>query len=327
MNKFKLPLDLPKIAVVVPTIRPQDMEKFIRRWQWLFWKHKARLFVVNDGDKPTVQEIEFLDEHEHRELKTYRPGDVASNHRHWLFNKNDGVRNLGFLAALKSLEQLETIITLDDDVFPYVPSDPIASHLSALQLRVPINWFTTAQFKDRPEPAYMRGFPYGVREEAEVLVSHGVWEGIHDWDGPTQLVCGNRPVTFYRGPVPTGCLTPVCGMNLAFKVEALPYLYFAPMGRKLGVQRFADIWMGTELKRWLDGRTKAMVTGYSTVYHERQSNVLNNLEQEAAGIKMNETIWRGAVAGKNQIGDYQRLYLKGRNAWQAAIEEIKGIPF
>ncbi len=275
------------IAVVVPTIREEQFKVFRKAWGPLFQKHEVSLFPVFDGEP-----VKFLEAYTEPGAAVLRTG-VPDEWKDVIFNLNDGVRNLGFLSALKSMgKRLDVIITLDDDVFPYNGNDPIEEHIEALYTsdgysrRVPISWFSSAS-------EYMRGFPYGVREEAEVWVSHGVWQGVHDYDGPTQLVNGVKPATFYRGPIPKGCLTNLCGMNLAFRVEALPYMYFSPMGKALGVQRFGDIWMGLRLKRNLDSANKAIVSGYSTVFHSRMSNVLENLEQEARGIKWNEALWQG----------------------------------
>ena len=259
---------LTRIAVVVPTVRPERLAEFLERWKWLFDRHRCRLVVVHHGEPPRVESTDALRDGLNTEWHSQGPEHVCQHHAEWLFYHTDAVRNIGFLAALKRWPDTQVILTLDDDVYPELDTDPIEDHLEALQMRVPISWFSTAS-------EYMRGFPYGVRSEAEVVVSHGVWSGVHDYDGPTQLVNGVKLATFYRGPVPKGCLTPVCGMNLAFKVSVLPWVYFAPMGRGMdgvpvGYHRFADIWMGIGLKRELDRTGQAMVSGYSRVFHSRE---------------------------------------------------------
>jgi reversibly glycosylated polypeptide/UDP-arabinopyranose mutase len=140
----------------------------------------------------------------------------------------------------------------------------------------------------------MRGFPYAVREEAPVWVSHGVWRNIPDLDAPTQLVLGSRPyVDYYRGVVPKGVLFPVCGMNLAFRREALPLAYWCPCKRLPGAERFDDIWMGIHMKRGLDAAGAALVTGFAECIHTRLSDTFANLRQEAVGIGLNERYWQG----------------------------------
>jgi hypothetical protein len=282
----------------------------------LFQRHEVELFQVCDGEKVALCRYIYVADGVNG-TETFRPNNVVKKPDRFLFNFNDGVRNIGFLAALKLVKDLDVILTLDDDVYP-AGNDPIQEHLDALNQRVPISWFSTAS-------EYMRGFPYGVRSEAEVWVSHGVWNGVHDYDGPTQLVNGVKPATFYRGPIPRGVYTPVCGMNLAFKVKALDHLYFAPMGREIGFQRFADIWMGMRLVEALDVAGAAMVSGYSMVEHRRASNVFSNLEQEASGIVFNEKLWDTKAAGT--ITEAQRSYFHFYNKclaqWKAAILEIK----
>jgi hypothetical protein len=318
------------IAVIVPTIRPEQIEKFREDWRQVFHYHDVVLIEVHDGDQPSVQTY-FYNQRKFEFPPDKGPvtSDIPEEWAELIYNRTDAVRNFGFLYALQNVPKLMTILTLDDDVFPdpNSPYDPIQQHLDALYAHyvrkgervftqnryVPISWFSTAS-------EYMRGFPYGIRREAEVWVSHGVWEGVHDYDGPTQLVNGIKPATFYKGPIPKGCLSPICGMNLAFKKEALPYVYFAPMGKELGVQRFADIWMGINLKRYCDHLNKAIVTGYSVVEHTRMSNVLNNLEQEARGI-----IWNESMDGPNftpEQVEYLKLWEDRRDKWLNLVDKM-----
>lgn len=291
------------LAIVVPSNRPEQLGRFLESWQPLIEKHQAGLITVLDGDVPRVRYDQW-------EAPAFAcvPGVEK-----FLCTGTDSVRNIGFLVAKKLMRDLKVIITLDDDVFPD-GNDPIQEHLDALAMRVPISWFSTAS-------EYMRGFPYGIRSEAEVWVSHGVWTGVHDYDAPTQLVTGMRPATFYRGPVPRGALTPVSGMNLAFRVEALPHVYFAPMGERVGYGRFGDIWMGIGLVRALDAAGAALVSGYSTVRHMRASNVFRNLAQEATGLGFNERFWMGdAEPGMEQ--DYLALYELSKRAWEGALQWV-----
>jgi len=278
-----------KIAVVVPTIRIECLQRFGEAWGSLFNKYNVERIYVYDGDKPCIQ----------------HNGEVRELESDLVYNYNDGVRNLGFLYIAQNLPEVEYIVTLDDDTTPY--RDTIADHISALNMRVPLHWMSTASL-------YVRGIPYNVREEAEVVLSHGVWHGVADWDAPTQLVLGNRPLSFYRGGIPKGVFYPLCGMNIAFKRKMLPYMYYAPMGKKIGLDRFADIWCGIESKKVIDENNWAVVTGYSAVNHERASNVWKNLQKEAKGLELNENYGQD---------DYFKLYEERRTAWRDTILKLQ----
>ena len=256
-----------KIAVVVPSHKPELTESFLKEWSELFNKHKVEFILVVDGDTPYIQ---------HNNERIDISSDLVSNHC-------AGVRQLGFIYIAKHLHDIDVIITLDTDVSPI--GDTIQDHLDALNQRVPISWLSTAS-------DYMRGFPYGVREEAPVMLSHGVWEGNYDWDAPSQLLKKNK-VDFYKGVIPKGIFTPICGMNIAFKRESLPYIYFAPVGQYKGAERFDDIWMGLEVIKDFAKLNWAIVTGYAKVNHLRASNVFTSLEKEAVGIRKNEEYWKG----------------------------------
>ncbi|MEX2052791.1 MAG: hypothetical protein WD898_01030, partial [Candidatus Paceibacterota bacterium] len=152
-----------KIAVVVPSHKQELTDLFLSKWQTLFDKYGVEFILVNDaGDTPHI-------EHKGKIIKL--ESDLVSN-------KCAGVRQLGFLYIAQSLPEVEYILTFDTDTEPI--GDPIQDHINALNMKVPISWLSTANVP-------MRGFPYGVRTEAIVMLSHGVWEGVPDYVAPTQL--------------------------------------------------------------------------------------------------------------------------------------------
>ncbi len=289
------------IVIVVPSNRPDKLQEFLANWQELARAHQAHIIVVEDGDNPRV--------------RGYPLSSFPDEWSDVIFNHNDGVRNLGFLYVLNTFRKdLGTIITLDDDVSPPPGTDPIQDHLDALTEKYSFAWIPTCT----PSP---RGMPYGVREQQDCWVSHGVWNGIYDYDAPTQLVRGNPKPSFVVGGIPKGYLFPCCGMNLAFNALALPYLYFAPMGPEVGVHRFADIWMGFRLKRELDRLGKGIVTGFSVVNHDKASNVFRNLEQEAKGIRWNESIWKEPDQQPDdpEMKQYLSLWDEKYKLWQEIV--------
>lgn len=299
-----------KTAIVIPTIRPESFRKFKKAWEPLFVKHKVELVAVLDGAIPFV--YHYMTTHDVGEtayegmyVKKDWQAIMTNEYVECLSNLNGGIRNLGFAYVARYLPDIEVIITLDDDEVPI--GDPIQDHLDILAKRVPISWMTTAS-------EYMRGFPYAVREEAEVVLSHGVWEGVADWDAPTQLVLGaQRPVEFYKGPISKGTYFPMCCMNLAFKRKMLSYIFHAPWAN--GVNRFDDIFAGIIAKRHIDAKGWAAVTGYARVHHQRESNVFKNLKNEAPGIELNETFWKG-----DEGDPYFSILREKQYMWQQFIQ-------
>jgi hypothetical protein len=349
----------PSICCVVPSIRPEQMESFRKVWAPLFEKHKVTLITVWDGDKPTV-----VTNRKPWRNNGIEKGDCKSEYVDWgnsgyadlVCRKTDAVRNLGFIEAAQEGTGFENLIpakagydyilTLDDDVAPPVGCDPIQEHLDVLQRRVPISWMNTAldslsdsDISRKRQTPYLRGFPYGIRDEAPVMVSHGVWINVPDFDGRTQLELtanGTRPqalpyaLPYFRGPIPRGCLFPICGMNLMVRKEALPYLYFAPMGPDSGypeLQRFADIWMGIILKRECDFQNWAIYTGASTVTHTRASDPFKNVEQEKLGIEWNEWAWQrdksSASGVSTDFQQYWHSYTDKASRFRKLIQELQ----
>lgn len=286
------------ITAIIPTIRPESFEKFMEAWQPLFDKHNVEVIAVWDGEKP---ELEYRG-------RRYTPEEIMGKYKDCLTNFNAGMRNLGFAYVAKYLPNIEYIITLDDDVRPL--GDTIKDHIRALKGNVPVSWMSTAS-------EYMRGFPYGVRDEAEVVMSHGVWVGVPDFDAPTQLVMGaHRKVGFYQGPIPKGILFPVCSMNLAFKRKLLPWIFQAPKVPEMNIARVDDIWAGIVAKRAIDKEGWAAVSGLAAVHHERESNVFKNLQAEAVAMELNETYWQG-----DESHPYFELYAKKLKQWQQFLDK------
>lgn len=285
-----------RVAVVVPTVagREETFAAFVEAWQPHFDAHGVMFITVLDGEMPTVNGI---------------PADkIMGKHASCLSNFNGGIRNLGFAFVAAHLPDIEVILTLDDDTRPI--GDPIGDHLEILDKRVPITWLSTAS-------EYMRGFPYGVRDEAEVVLSHGVWENVADWDAPTQLVLGSkRFVTFPKMPVPKGVLYPMCGMNVAFKRKMLPHMYQAPFWLEEGLGRVDDIICGITSKKVIDENGWAAVTGYARVWHERASNVYKNLKLEAASIELFEQ-----VAAGDESHPYFKMYKEKLATWHSYMKE------
>jgi len=294
--KSEIKSDIMNIACVIPTIREKSLAEFVKAWKPLIKKHHIDLIIIRDGDNPILS---------HNDIKM-NVKDVMGQFSHLIYNKSDCVRNLGFAYIAKYLPDINYILTLDDDVLPI--GDPIEAHLTALKQAKPINWLSTIIDE------YPRGFPYGIREEAEVVLSHGIWRGVADWDAPTQLVKGNHPVKFYKGPIPKGIYYPMCGMNIMFKRKMLPYMYYAPMGHRVGMDRFADIWLGIISKRIADKKGWAVMTGYAEVLHKRASNVWANLKKEAIGLELNEDFWQGI-----ETHPYFKVYNKTRKQWEKLI--------
>lgn len=289
-------MDIKKIAVVLPTIRKETLGTFLDAWKPLFDKHNVEFILVVDGETPYI-------EHD-GERK-----DIFSN---LVSNLCAGVRQLGFLYVAQNLPNVEYIFTTDDDCFPV--GDPIQDHINQLNRKVPISWMSTA--KD----IYLRGFPYGVRDEAPVMLSHGVWDGVPDYDAPTQLLVSKdfKP-TYYKGIVPKGIFFPMCGMNLAFRREALPYVYFAPVGDFKGAERWDDIIAGIPIVKDFAKLNWGIVSGYARVNHLRASNVFTSIAKEAVGIRHGEEFWKDP---ENYNGDsFFEDFRQKRKQWQSLITD------
>lgn len=285
-----------KVACVLPTIRLESIPAFLEAWQPLFDKHNVEFVLVVDG----------ADQHiEHNGQRVDLKNDLIPSFC-------AGSRQLGFLYIAQSLPDVEYIFTTDDDCFPV--GDPIQDHINQLNRRVPISWLSTAT------NAYMRGFPYQIREEAPVMLSHGVWDSVPDYDAPTQLLAPKdfKP-NYYRGVIPKGIFFPMCGMNVMFRREALPYVYFASVGNFKGAERWDDIFAGVPIVKDFAVKGWGIVSGYARVNHLRASNVFTSLAKEAVGILHGEEFYKDP---ENYNADpFFDEFREKRNKWQSLTTE------
>jgi len=212
----------------------------------------------------------------------------------WIFSRhNAGIRSYGFWKAWR--DGADIIMTLDDDCYP-VDNDFIKRHVTNLSLKAPKNWVGTF-----PHPDFMftRGFPYSVRDAYPIMVSHGLWSKNLDLDGKTQKKFPGLNIAPYPSMasfVPKGQYFPMCSMNLAFRKEVTPLMYFPlmgkdPDGRAWEFDRFDDIWAGIFAKKIMDHLGYGVANGSPFVEHRKASDPDGDIQREKQGLPMNEKLW------------------------------------
>lgn len=176
----------------------------------------------------------------------------------------------------------EIVIVCDDDCLSDHHSfdEFIAAHEAALE---PQSVEMFAQVTDPPN----RGTPYHNRSlTMPVAASVGQWTHIADRDACAQLVQGaEAPMKFRRNAI-FGQYHAMSGMNIAFRAEWFPWCQL------VDVPRFDDIWGALIWQREAYKRGHCFNLAGPLVRHSRQSNVWQNLRDEAVNLERNETIWQ-----------------------------------
>lgn len=224
--------------------------------------------------------------------------------RAWIIpSRSSACRSYGYYKAWQL--DPEMILTIDNDCAPE-NSEWIPAHLAALKTPVDSKWSQTAD-------VYTRGFPYNVRGALPTQINHGLWSWIPDLDAPTQLQNPHMrfKVAMENIRIPQGEYFPMCGMNLAWRPEATPILYFGLQGPDYPFDRFDDIWAGIIMKKIADHLGWGVRSGSPSVRHTKQSDVFENLKKEAPGIQVNEYFWeridRRVLTGTTPIECYREL--------------------
>jgi hypothetical protein len=282
------------LAVCVATIRPDEIARYLCQWAPLLAAQFGRsgisrvaFFIHEDSPErrftapePSPARVVHTCHRDIREVL-----GVAS----WIIPKGSGASR-SFPMYLAWREGFEYVVTMDDDCFP--PDDEPESffdnHLRAFRLD---RWFRTIGGE---EP---RGVPYGNKGSLPVLLNHGLWTGIPDFDGPTALVRSRWPmsVVLRKGieVIPPGMWFTLCAMNVCYHRRAIPAAYNLLMGvETAGFDRFDDIWSGLFLKKIADDLGFYVTNGGPFVRHLKASNPFSNLCKESLGIALHEEFWQ-----------------------------------
>lgn len=279
-------------TIVIASNRQDSMRRWLTSWQEF---KDQRIILVEDNPTKTFKISGFG----YKNLEHYAWDDIDADlgDNSWIIPRHtSAIKSYGFLKAKGDITW-----TLDDDCFPV---DGMHGYISAFERimeskRSESEWFNTI-----PLPhIYPRGFPYDIRHDKTVMVHHGLWSNIPDLDGITALKMPEFRLNpaWHIDTVPYGKMFPMCGMNLAFKPEMLPAMYFQLQGhawtpdgstlQKLPFDRFDDIWAGLFVKKIVDHMGYVVTSGYPSIMHTKESDPQMRVEKEAPGIEVHERLW------------------------------------
>lgn len=306
------------VALIVPSIRKDSFERFIREWSDTALFEIADLILVEDNPKQTF----FIgtDFQDRGYSLTHLSWADIPHEMGWIIpRRSDTVRSYGYWYAWS--KGYEYLMTLDDDCYPSASYPNLADgHLGMLNRT---KWFNTLT------AVTPRGIPYKNLGERRVYVNHGIWEGVLDYDAPHQLVDPAAELYSHDNRiVPSGAYFPMCGMNVMWRAEATILMYHLLMGRwkpdinlsddadkdglsLLPFDRFGDIWCGILMKKVADHLGWAVSSGTPYIHHDRASDTFKNLRKEASGIEVNEWFWQRVdeihLTGSDPVDCYVQL--------------------
>lgn len=262
-------------VLVVPTIREDCIHEFLNAWDMLNWE----IIVVEDNPKPTFRLLGDAERYSWAEI------DEELGNRSWIISRHDtAIKSFGFWKAYQM--GADYIFALDDDCMPIPGTYFIEEHFDNLE--------NTVRWTQSVPGQRTRGIPYRNQGHADnVALSVGLWTGVPDFDSVYTL--GARPddieLPKSNQLMARGQYFPMCGMNLCFKREITPLMYFPLMGDGQPYRRFDDIWCGIIAKKIMDHLNLLVSVGKPFIHHKKASNVFTNLVKEAPGIAANESFW------------------------------------
>lgn len=272
-----------KIAVVVP--HHLDNLDFLINWEE-FNNSNVFLYIVEDKDNRETSVPDCL-----KNFVIYTHKDIQKDlgKDSWIIPfKTSAIRSYGYYKAWQ--DGCDVIMTLDNDCYPETDNYWIKGHIHNLLSETTLNWVSSVPDRNLPT----RGFPYKIRNKSEIALSHGLWSNVPDFDGIDMLK--NPDVRFDRclekKVIPINNYYPMCGMNLAWKRDITPLMYFGLQGYEYGFDQYDDLTAGLFSKKILDYLGLGVISGYPSVEHRKQSNAFVNLSKQAPGLLMWENLWK-----------------------------------
>jgi glycosyltransferase involved in cell wall biosynthesis len=184
-------------------------------------------------------------------------------------------------------EGADVICVLDDDCHPgpdemsYSRSlrNFIHAHVEALQPQPVQRVISTTSPNSR-------GTPYRHTSMLmPVAASLGFWTNFPDYDAITALHLGETAAVKFNQQAIFGNFFPGCGMNFAFCREWIDCAVL------IDVPRWDDIWCFWVWQKIAYEKGFCFNLKGPVVRHSRQSNVFQNLREEAPYLEQNETLW------------------------------------
>lgn len=268
-------------SLVVPTIREDCIKRFLREWEPHY--HWDKVYVVEDNPSRTFDLDRQVTHLCWENIDQYLREDS------WIISRRDsGIKCFGIWLAWKS--GAEHIYLLDDDCLPYSsdPKDFLNEHWNGL--------YQWERWTESVPGWRTRGIPYKNKGKLDtVMLNHGLWANNPDLDACQTLAGpewnGLKGVRCKHRLMPHGQYFPMCGMNVCFRREIAPVMYFPLMGEGVPFNRFDDIWCGIIMKKVCDHLGYHVACGNPLINHEKASDPFKNLVREATGIAASEWFW------------------------------------
>src|SRR5258708_5119097 len=249
-----------KIAVVVTSHLEDYFHKFIDVWSNELLKENAVVYLNEDHSTKEFKLPKTKIQIHHYSYKDHVK-ELGKNA--WIIShKTSSGKSFGFLKAYQ--EDADIIISLDHDCYPDQKGG-LRKHINALEQKVTLGWVPSVNVPTR-------GYPYRIRNQSRVVLNHGVWSNIPDFDGPQMLQFPDvrfPPITHDSTIIPYKNYFPLCGMNFAFTRDITVLNYFLLMGPDWPFDRFDDIWPGIFINQIADHFHVALKAGAPSIRHEK----------------------------------------------------------
>ncbi|KAI4364620.1 hypothetical protein MLD38_020686 [Melastoma candidum] len=268
-----------------------DLTPFMNAWKPVFSRY--HLIIVKD---PDLREELKIPSGFDVDVYTKQDIDKTAGSSSISFS-GFSCRYFGFLVSKKKY-----VVCIDDDCLPARDKDgnfvdAVEQHIANLTTPATPFFFNTLYDPYRKGTDFVRGYPFSLRNGVDCALSCGLWLNLADYDAPTQALKPDERVNRYVDAVitvPTGCMMPVSGINIAFDREVigpalLPALKLVAEG-KYRWETAEDLWSGMCVKVVCDHLCLGVKSGLPYVWRSDRGNAIESLKKEWQGVKLMEHV-------------------------------------
>ncbi|NQZ56493.1 MAG: hypothetical protein HRT88_03350 [Lentisphaeraceae bacterium] len=200
-----------------------------------------------------------------------------------------GTPALNSYGAWKAYEKGAEFLVIVDEFCRPEREPFFATHVKALMRNSDQHaWFSTLN------NVKAKGAPfYNTKRSMPLMLNHGMWTENAVLDAASELAIkeNSDEISFNEGDIPRGHYFSMSSINLSFRREMTPLMYFLLMGEEFPFQDYGDIWCGLISKKIMDHLNWACRSGTPYVQNLREKNIWHRMRDEAVTLPLNESFW------------------------------------
>jgi len=268
-----------KTVCVVSVGGVENFNNFYSAWEKEL--SEVVLLIVEDNDEVSIE----LNHEGQVFCRADIDAELGTNA--WIITQNtQALMSYGCLKAYEA--NAEFIIILDEMSRPE-EEGLIESHIQALTSNCEETAWSSTLNNAKP-----KGMPYyHTKRQSSLVLNHGMWteKAVLDAVSELSITESSSEISFNEGVIGKGQYFSMSALNVAFRRQATPLMYFLLTGEDEPFQGCGDTWCGIIAKKVMDHLNWGCRSGTPYIKNCREENIWHRLRSESATVPVNENFW------------------------------------